>query len=86
MPTTIRRSDETERGGSRSTAEDIRVVSRIDPAQTARDHGPAKLAAVTAAVHIIRDRRGSAEKAQGGGDGKHDDSFSADGKPPVVRT
>jgi hypothetical protein len=58
MPTTIRRSDKAECGGSRSTAEDIGVVSRIDPAQTARDHGPAKLAAVTAAVHIIRDRRG----------------------------
>jgi hypothetical protein len=61
------------------------VVSRIDPAQTARDHRPAHLAAVTA-VHIICDRRGGAEKVQGGGDGKYDDSFSIHGKPPVVRT
>jgi hypothetical protein len=54
--------------------ENLGVVSRIDPGQTARDHGAANLAAVAAAHVIHRDRRSPAEKAQGRGDCKYDES------------
>jgi hypothetical protein len=54
-------------------------MSRIDPGQTARHHGSATIAAVTAVSHVTRDRRSGAEKARGGG-GKHAESlFSVHG-------
>jgi hypothetical protein len=53
-------------------------MSRIDPGQTARRHGPATLAAVTAIPHLIRGRRSGAEKGRDCDDGKHAESLFPD--------
>jgi hypothetical protein len=87
MPPTIRRSDKAEFGGSRSTAEDIRVVGRINPDQTARDHRPFSISTVAFIILPASRRRSDAENTEGGDDCKRAERLiSTHGKPPVVLT
>jgi hypothetical protein len=72
LPNAIPRSDEAICVGRGGIAENFGVINRINSGQTARDHRPG-LAASTVAIRPSR-RRSSAEKAQGGGDCKCDES------------
>jgi hypothetical protein len=80
VPRAIPRSDETIWRGDGGIAENLGVDCWINSTQVAPHHHrpaaiAAAIAAITTPVIVHRDRRSVAEKAQGGGDSKRDESL-----------
>src|SRR5437879_1893531 len=84
-PDAVRTQNEAIRGGSRSIAEDFRMVSRIDTVQAAGPHGPT-VVRVVSSLAIRHSDRSSAQDDQCGSDRERAQGFLSthDGLLPVA--